>query len=210
MQKINIYTDGACLGNPGPGGWAFIAEIDGNIIEKSGFLPDTTNNRAEYQAAIEAISFASQFSKEIQINTDSELLLNTITKWIYSWQKKNWKKSDGKVVQNLDLVQKLWELINKYKVYWNKVPAHSGIVLNERCDMLAKEAAIGASSTNIEAKNNSTNVNLFECIQEIHSTDGKYKLVLKNDNSLELFSNNQKLANFNFSLDVLLKSSKEK
>ncbi len=210
MNKINIYTDGACLGNPGPGGWAFIAEIDGKLIEKSGFLPNTTNNRAEYQAAIEAISFASQFSKDIQINTDSELLLNTMTKWIYSWQKKNWKKSDGKPVQNLDLVQKLWELIQKHRVIWNKVPAHSGIALNERCDMLAKEAAMKASSSEVKEKSNPLNGNLFENIIEIKSTDGKYKLVLQNNNSLELFNENTKIAHFNYSLDVLLKSSREK
>ncbi|HOK14349.1 MAG TPA: ribonuclease H [Candidatus Kapabacteria bacterium] len=210
MQKINIYTDGACLGNPGPGGWAFIAEIDGKIIEQSGYLPETTNNRAEYQAAIEAINYASQFSKEMQINTDSELLFNTMTKWIYSWQKKNWKKSDGKPVQNLDLVQKLWELVQKYKVHWNKVPAHSGIALNERCDLLAKEAASGKICANKEAGSNFTNGNLFENAREISSTDGKYKLLLKDDNTLELFSNSKKIAHFNFSLDVLINSSKER
>lgn len=205
MDKIKIHTDGACLGNPGPGGWAFVAEIDGKIYEKSGHIENTTNNRAEYLAAIEAIKFASQFGNEFTILTDSQLLYDTMTKWIYSWEKKNWRKSDGKPVQNLDLVLILWELMHQYKIQWAKVTAHSGIEFNERCDKLAKDAA-----NKIEIIDNFVNNQLFTDEMQINevnqliSEDGTYKLKFnKKSNTIELFQNHLKIAKFKFNKEFI-------
>jgi|YNPMSStandDraft_1061717.scaffolds.fasta_scaffold00001_20 ribonuclease HI len=205
MSNINIYTDGACLGNPGPGGWAFIADIDGKIYEKKGHLENTTNNRAEFLAAIEAIKFASNYGGEFSIFTDSQLLYDTVTKWIFSWHKKNWKKSDGKPVQNLDLVQELWSLMHKYKIKWSKVPAHSGFELNEKCDKLAKEAANESEKNNIHNNNEIfyNEVNSLEKKQLI-SEDGKYELIFDDkSHTIEILQNNKIITKFILNKEVI-------
>lgn len=140
-EDIIVYTDGACKGNPGAGGWAAVI-IDGEEQKElsAGYFK-TTNNRMEYLAAIMALQFIGKTKRKIIIHTDSELLYNTMTKWIFAWQKKNWKKSDGKTVLNKDLVELLYSLSIGRNISWVKVKAHIGLELNERCDTLAVAAA---------------------------------------------------------------------
>ncbi|BAZ39765.1 ribonuclease H [Calothrix sp. NIES-4101] len=141
----SIYTDGACTGNPGPGGWgAVVYYDDGSVHEMGDACPQTTNNRMEMQAAIAALQFfeASGQSYPITLYTDSEYLINCVTKWVKSWKKKGWKKADGKPVQNQDLLEILDEL-NSRKVRWEHVRGHAGNVGNERCDTIARAFATG-------------------------------------------------------------------
>lgn len=140
-SSIDVYTDGSSLNNPGKGGWAAIILRNGKVEEHFGGYRKTTNNRMEYLAAINALKELEGFSGVINLHTDSELLINTMTKWIFSWQKKGWKKSDGKPVLNLDLVMQIFELSRKLKINWIKVAAHTGNHYNEMCDQLAKAAA---------------------------------------------------------------------
>lgn len=205
MKKIEIFTDGACLGNPGDGGWAFIAKIGKQLIEKSGYLPNTTNNRAEFTAAIEALKFAKNHKGNVIIHTDSELLYNTMTKWIKNWQKNNWKKSDGKPVQNLDLIQELNELSNHQKVEWIKVPAHSGMEMNERCDKLAKNAALNKNMIKDENNNLSTMENLFFTKHKLESNEGDYFLEIEKDNDIHLilYKKNKKIAKFTMNKKII-------
>lgn len=144
-----IYTDGACSGNPGPGGWGTRIEFsDGQIHELGGRDTATTNNRMEMQAAIAALEFLSQDeaaanSEAVILHTDSEYVKNGITKWIKGWKKKGWKTSAGKPVLNKDLWQQLDKLsqsltAQKLKVDWRYVRGHSGNPGNERCDEIAR------------------------------------------------------------------------
>lgn len=153
IAQIDVYTDGSCLSNPGRGGWAAIILSEGKEYLYSGGFRKTTNNRMEYFAAIQALRQLQNFKGTINIHTDSELLFNTMTKWIFAWQKKGWKKSDGKLILNLDLVKQLFELSIRLKVKWNKVMAHTGDKHNERCDELAKLAASTASDIDIAYEN---------------------------------------------------------
>jgi ribonuclease HI len=141
----NIYTDGACTGNPGPGGWGVVVYFsDGSIHEMGDASPHTTNNKMEMQAAIAALKFlhASAQTEPITLYTDSEYLINCVTKWVKSWKKKGWKKSDGHPVQNQDLLEILDEL-NTLPVKWQHVRGHSGNIGNERCDVIARSFASG-------------------------------------------------------------------
>ncbi len=146
QRKIqSIYTDGACTGNPGPGGWGVVVYFsDGSIHEIGGASPQTTNNKMEMQAAIAALEFlkASGQSESITLHTDSEYLINCITKWVTGWKKKGWKKADGNPVQNQDLLEMLDEL-NSRQVKWQHVRGHTGNVGNERCDVIARAFANG-------------------------------------------------------------------
>ncbi|MFW5976476.1 MAG: ribonuclease HI [Bacillota bacterium] len=136
-QIVHLYTDGSCAGNPGPGGYAAI--ILGNEEKNiSGFEKDTTNNRMEIKAVIEGIKHINKGSK-IHIYCDSSYVINGITKWIHKWKNNNWKTSEGNLVKNKDLWQKLDRLLNKYKVEFKKVRAHSGDEYNEKVDELAKK-----------------------------------------------------------------------
>ncbi len=131
----SIYTDGACTGNPGPGGWGVVVYFnDGSIHEMGDASSHTTNNKMEMQAAIAALQFlhASAQTQPITLHTDSEYLINCITKWVKGWKKKGWKKADGKPVQNQDLLEILDEL-NTQQVNWQHVRGHSGNIGNERC-----------------------------------------------------------------------------
>jgi ribonuclease HI len=138
-----IYTDGACSGNPGPGGWGTIIYFtDGRVQDIGGATPNTTNNRMELQASIVALE-AYQNSGQTQpitLYTDSEYVRNGITKWISGWKKKGWKTAAGKPVMNQDLWQELDEL-NSSKVNWQYVKGHSGDPGNERADMIAVKCA---------------------------------------------------------------------
>jgi ribonuclease HI len=135
-----IYTDGACSGNPGPGGWGTVVYFaDGGIQELGGGDRATTNNRMEMQAAIGGLEYyiASGQKEGIILYTDSEYVKNGITKWISGWKKKGWKTSTGKAVLNQDLWEKLDEL-HSSKVEWRYVKGHSGDEGNERCDVIAR------------------------------------------------------------------------
>ena len=140
MDKVDIYTDGSCLGNPGPGGWAFIIKYrNGNIKEFSGSEKYTTNNKMELTAAIKAIKY---FKKKIIINiyTDSKYLKNGITIWIKKWKLNGWKTSNKKNVKNSDLWKLLEEKIQNHEIHWMWVKGHNENIFNEKADMLAKKA----------------------------------------------------------------------
>ncbi|MBD2504229.1 ribonuclease HI [Anabaena azotica] len=141
----SIYTDGACTGNPGPGGWGVVVYFsDGSVHEMGDAASHTTNNKMEMQAAIAALKFLhdSGQTQPITLYTDSEYLINCVTKWVKGWKKKGWKKADGNPVQNQDLLETLDEL-NSRKVNWHHVRGHSGNVGNERCDVIARSFATG-------------------------------------------------------------------
>jgi ribonuclease HI len=144
-QRIieSIYTDGACTGNPGPGGWGIVVYFDdGSIHEMGDSSQYTTNNKMEMQAAIAALEFfkLSRQTQPITLYTDSEYLINSITKWMPGWKKKGWKKSDGNPVQNQDLLEILDQL-NSRLIQWQHVRGHSGNIGNERCDVIARSFA---------------------------------------------------------------------
>ncbi len=141
IAKIDrIYTDGACSGNPGPGGWGTVVYFEGGGVQELGDRsPATTNNRMEMQAAISGLEYyiASGQKEGILLYTDSEYVKNGITKWISGWKKKGWKTAAGKDVLNKDLWEKLDEL-HSSKVEWRYVKGHSGDEGNERCDVIAR------------------------------------------------------------------------
>ncbi len=140
-----FYTDGACIGNPGPGGWGSVVYFtDGSVYEMGGADAQTTNNRMEMQAAIQALKVfrASGQTEPVTLYTDSEYVKNGITKWIKGWKKKGWKTASGGVVLNQDLWETLDEL-NSQIVEWQYVRGHSGNEGNERCDAIARAFAIG-------------------------------------------------------------------
>ena len=139
---LKIWTDGSCLGNPGPGGWAFVATDGVHSAERSGAEVNTTNNRMELMAVLRAITAAARHS-EIEIHTDSQYVKNGMQTWIKNWRKNNWRTADKKPVKNQDLWQKLDEVASKIKIHWVWVRGHNGEELNERCDELARTAAEG-------------------------------------------------------------------
>ena len=136
---VEIFTDGACSGNPGPGGWGAILRYGGTEKELNGGEPATTNNRMEMMAAIMAIE-AVKRPCEIHLHTDSEYLRQGITTWIHSWKARGWKTADKKPVKNVDLWQRLERAIETHDVHWHWVKGHSGHVENERADELARLA----------------------------------------------------------------------
>lgn len=137
---LKIWTDGSCLGNPGPGGWAFVATDGQNMAERSGGEHNTTNNRMELMAVIRALTAARRHT-EIEIHTDSQYVKNGMQTWIKNWRKNNWRTADKKPVKNQDLWQQLDALASTIKIHWVWVRGHNGEELNERCDELARAAA---------------------------------------------------------------------
>ena len=138
MKKLDIYTDGSCRKNPGPGGWGAVLVYDGRELELSGGDPDTTNNRMELTAVIEALSKLNM-PCEVTLTTDSKYVCDGITKgWAASWKKKGWKKGDGSPALNPDLWDKLLTLCEKHKVTFVWVKGHAGHPYNERCDSMAQ------------------------------------------------------------------------
>tara|TARA_B100000902_G_C27199013_1_gene858030 strand:+ start:394 stop:819 length:426 start_codon:yes stop_codon:yes gene_type:complete len=137
---IEIYTDGSCLENPGNGGWAAIINNDGNIEKISGSEKNTTNNRMELLATINALK-QIESNIQIKIYTDSQYVKFGITEWINTWIKNNWQTSKKEDVKNKDLWLKLYNLNNSLNIEWNWIKAHSGNTLNEEVDFLAKKAA---------------------------------------------------------------------
>ncbi len=134
--KVDIYTDGACKGNPGPGGWgAVLIEGDGER-ELYGADPNTTNNRMELEAVIRALNALEQ-STTVAVHTDSQYVQQGISSWIHSWKRRGWRTADGKPVKNLDLWQALEREAARHRVSWHWVRGHDGNVGNERADALA-------------------------------------------------------------------------
>ena len=137
MKKIEIFTDGACSRNPGPGGWGAVLRYNGVTKELSGGEKQTTNNKMELTAVIEALS-ALKEPCEVTLTTDSKYVCDSILKgWVYSWQQNNWRKADKKPALNVELWQKLLELLEIHKVEFVWVKGHAGHPENERCDKLA-------------------------------------------------------------------------
>lgn len=137
MKKIEIFTDGACSGNPGPGGWGAVLRYNGVEKELSGGEAQTTNNRMELTAVISALS-ALKEPCEVYLTTDSKYVCDSVLKgWVYSWQKNNWRKADKKPALNVDLWEQLLALLEQHKVTFNWVKGHAGHPENERCDKLA-------------------------------------------------------------------------
>lgn len=137
MKKVNIYTDGACSGNPGKGGWGAILIYNDIEKEISGGADDTTNNRMELTAVIMALEMLKQ-PCEVTLTTDSKYVCDAVVKgWLYNWEKNNWKKADKKPALNVDLWQQLLPLLEKHKVTFEWIKGHNGNPYNERCDRLA-------------------------------------------------------------------------
>lgn len=136
-EAVIIYTDGACSGNPGPGGWGAILRTGKAEKELYGGEPDTTNNRMELQAAISALSALKRPCK-VELYTDSEYVKNGITQWIRGWKARGWKTAAKKPVKNAELWQALEEVANTHEVTWKWVKGHAGIPENERADELAR------------------------------------------------------------------------
>lgn len=138
-KTVEIFSDGACSGNPGPGGFGTLLRSGDHIKEISGYSPQTTNNRMEMLGAIAGLE-SLKYPCNVIITTDSQYLLNGMTKWIHSWKKKNWKNSQKKDVLNKDLWQRLDKLAHKHNIEWHWVRGHTGHPENERCDELARQA----------------------------------------------------------------------
>tara|TARA_B100000427_G_C15403295_1_gene548667 strand:- start:488 stop:934 length:447 start_codon:yes stop_codon:yes gene_type:complete len=145
-MEVKIYTDGACVGNPGPGGWAAVIIFDNKKEELFGGEKLTTNNRMELTAAIMALEYFNENEKkqlslkQVKVFTDSIYLKDGITVWINKWEKNNWKTADKKNVKNIDLWKKLQDLVKIIPVEWNWVKGHSNDPINELADKLAKQA----------------------------------------------------------------------
>jgi ribonuclease HI len=138
LRQVTIYTDGACTGNPGPGGWGAILRYGRHEKEISGGEADTTNNRMELRAALEALRTLTA-PCQVTLFTDSEYLRRGITEWLPGWKRRNWRRKDGKLA-NVDLWMKLDEEIGRHAIDWRWVKGHAGHPLNERVDKLARKA----------------------------------------------------------------------
>lgn len=136
MDEIEIFTDGACRGNPGPGGWGAVLRYGDHEKELYGGEPDTTNNRMELMAAIRALEGLKRPCR-VQLTTDSSYVKNGITEWLGNWKKRGWKTAAKKPVKNVDLWQRLDAAVQPHEVQWHWVKGHSGHPENERADALA-------------------------------------------------------------------------
>lgn len=140
MKKIDIFTDGSCLGNPGPGGYGAVMIFDKHRKELSQGFKHTTNNRMELLATIEALACLTE-PCAVNLTTDSQYVKNGINQWIKGWKKNGWKTSAKKPVKNVDMWKRLDEQVNQHTVSWFWVKGHSGHPENEACDQLARKAA---------------------------------------------------------------------
>ncbi len=138
-NTVEVWTDGGCKPNPGPGGWAAILKFKGTVKELSGGEEETTNNRMELTAAAEALSALTRPCTVI-LHTDSEYLKNGITRWHAGWVRKNWRNAAGDPVKNMDLWRRILDAAKPHQIEWRWVRGHSGNAMNERADVLATEA----------------------------------------------------------------------
>ena len=139
MKEATIYCDGSAIGNPGPGGWGAVISHTGKektIEEHGGFMAHTTNNRMELTAATEGLTHLKEESK-VTVKTDSQYVINGVTKWVFGWEKNGWMTTQKKEVLNKDLWEALLKASRKHTVTWEHVRAHVGVTLNERVDMIA-------------------------------------------------------------------------
>lgn len=143
--RVEIFSDGACSGNPGPGGYGTIMRFGDCVKELSGYDPDTTNNRMEMLGAISGLESLTR-PCSVRVVTDSQYLVKGMTEWIAGWQKKNWKNSKREEVANRDLWERLLVLAANHSIEWSWVKGHAGHVENERCDELARLAISEASA----------------------------------------------------------------
>jgi len=143
LKPIEIFTDGACKGNPGKGGWGALLRIGDHEKELSGSDPATTNNRMEMTAAVRALQ-ALREPCSVRLHTDSRYVIDGMTKWMFGWIKKGWKTADNKPVKNEDLWRALADAAKGHKIDWIWVKGHNGHVENERVDKLASDAAMAA------------------------------------------------------------------
>jgi ribonuclease HI len=146
VKQVRLITDGACLGNPGPGGWASILRFNSHTKEMWGCEKHTTNNRMELTAAIEGLR-ALREQCEVEVVTDSEYLKNGITTWIHNWKRKGWMTAAKKPVVNQDLWQELDQQTSRHKTTWTWTKGHASHADNNRCDELATRAARDQSSS---------------------------------------------------------------
>ncbi len=147
MKKVTIYTDGSCQGNPGPGGWAAILRYEKRERVLSGSSPDTTNNRMELNAALQALK-ALKERCDVKLHTDSQYLKRAFTDgWIQKWHSNGWMTANRQPVKNQDLWEALWNETQKHRVQWIKVKAHANNKLNNRVDQLAVNAGKYVSRT---------------------------------------------------------------
>ncbi|MFA7596165.1 MAG: ribonuclease HI [Novosphingobium sp.] len=143
MKRVEIFTDGACKGNPGPGGWGALLRMGRHEKELSGSDPHTTNNRMELTAAIRALEALIE-PCEVMLHTDSKYVMDGMTRWIHGWQRNGWKTASKKPVQNAELWHELIDVAHKHRIEWIWVKGHNGHPENERVDKLASEAARAA------------------------------------------------------------------
>jgi ribonuclease HI len=136
--KVIIHTDGACSGNPGPGGWGAILDYNGTRKEIYGGEAQSTNNRMELKAAIEALNVLKR-ACDVEMHVDSQYVKDGITKWIHGWKRNGWKTADKKPVKNVELWQALDEAIKRHEISWHWVKGHAGHPDNERADELARQ-----------------------------------------------------------------------
>ena len=142
-ERVTIHTDGACSGNPGPGGWGAILSFGGHEKELKGGEPHTTNNRMELMAAIAALESLKR-PCAVDLYTDSEYLRGGITGWIKGWKANGWRTADKKPVKNIDLWQRLDAALGAHHIQWHWVKGHAGHAMNERADQLARDGLVAA------------------------------------------------------------------
>jgi ribonuclease HI len=145
MSEAVIYTDGACSGNPGPGGWGAVLRYGDHLRELHGGEPSTTNNRMELMAAIQSLEALTRPST-VQLYTDSRYVLDGITKWLPNWERRGWKTAAKQPVKNVDLWQRLVAAMGPHEINWHWVKGHNGDPGNERADELARQGAVEAVS----------------------------------------------------------------
>jgi ribonuclease HI len=138
-ETVDIYTDGACSGNPGPGGWGSVLLYNGHRRELSGGERATTNNRMELMAVIQALETLKR-PCDVVLYTDSVYVMKGMTEWLAQWKRRNWRTADRKPVKNVELWQRLEQAIHRHRVDWRWVRGHSGVPENERADELARRA----------------------------------------------------------------------